>query len=155
MWVSAGAATVAALVSLFALYRGRKTREDAEERSREHRRQQEVLSSNIAEIAQAIRETAPAPEPAYVYQVPDVVEWRVEHANGVLWRLRNTGTETATTVRVSQPEGTGIVRFTQGVEISPGESAEVQILSVEEIPGPGHLIVECDQLDQPVNVPIL
>ncbi|MDX3192107.1 hypothetical protein PV458_27165 [Streptomyces sp. MN03-5084-2B] len=76
----------------------------------------------------------------------------VEHVRGALYRLVNIGDADATRVRFSdRDESYAQIQYRpERISLGIGAAHEFGILTAEEMPLPGRVMVMCDQFDKPV-----
>jgi hypothetical protein len=99
----------------------------------------------------AVGVTPPEPTPA----PPGDVSWRIEHASGSRYVLRNTGTDIAEHVSVDAEQVGAIAsNLPTDAVIRPGEGVDFLILATWGNPAPNQLYVKWGDMDEYVAVPM-
>jgi hypothetical protein len=149
--IAVGAIALAALVVAILANRNASRSADASQDSA----RQAKRSADAAERQAAAAEAALPPP-------PPPVAWSAElrstarTGSGATYALRNTGTETATGVRVVVPAShDGLVRPELGDRTVPaGQSFPVVVLSIDQLPDLHELMVAWEGHDDPISVPL-
>ncbi|OPG13634.1 hypothetical protein [Microbispora sp. GKU 823] len=122
-----------------------------------------IRSANAAEKSAALSEQAaevPEVEVSEIRNAPRKkpagdITWKIEHVQEAQYRLRNTGTRTATGVTADPEPFGGLARYLpENAAVRAGESLEFLLIQAWQVESPGEMWLTWDGQDEPVAVPI-